>query len=220
MLSTGLGRRLQRVIYTARTYGWILDPRRLGPLPAFPIDRPIFLLGMQGGGLTLLSRMLRRAPEAISGSGNCSYWTAADEIQNAYGLILPAELTGLRYKAPPHAVLTSPRSWSYAADELLPLYRRRRRDATPALAAALERVIRLSALRHARDPQRFRFVDKSQSYTVRLGLLHALLERSDPRFVLVTRHLRRRVPRRHREGRGYEAPGADAGVREAPGSLR
>ena len=181
------GRRTQRALYLARTYRWLMDPRawRLGE--ATRLDRPIFLLGLQGGGLTLLSRMLRRHPLAIGAAGGPTYWTGADEIQNVYELLLPPALSGIRLKAPPHPDLPPPRSWTYATHALLPAYRGRSTDATPALRKALRRVIGGCALRHAPRPERARFVDKSQTYTVRLGLLHALLSDVDPKFVLVTR---------------------------------
>ena len=179
--------KLDRVLYSARTFSWMADPRRFLPLAETPIDRPIFLLGTQGGGLTLLSRMLRRHPATISAAGGPGYWTSADELQNVYGPILPFELTGLRYKAPPHPTLSPPRSWTYAARDLYPKYRKRASDATPELRRALERVIRLSAHRHARNRLECRFVDKSQVFTVRVGLVQALLADHGPRFVLVPR---------------------------------
>lgn len=178
---------IQRLIYALRSHRWLADPRWLLSPPPYPIDRPIFLLGTQGGGLTLLSRMLRRHPDVISAAGNHRYWTGADELQNVYGLILPPELTGLRYKVQPHPELQGTRSWTYAVSDLLPHYRKRAGDATPQLAQVLQKVIRLSAWRHAADPHNFRFVDKSQSFTVRVGLVHELLKGSNPRFVLVPR---------------------------------
>jgi hypothetical protein len=177
----------ERLIYALRSHRWLADPRWLLNPPKYPIDRPIFLLGTQGGGLTLLSRMLRRHPDVISAAGNHRYWTSADELQNVYGPILPPELTGLRYKVQPHPELRGTRSWTYAVGDLLPHYRKQAGDATPQLARSLKNVIRLSAWRHAADPHNFRFLDKSQSFTVRVGFIHALLKDSSPRFVLVPR---------------------------------
>ena len=179
--------RLHRTAYILRTFSWVAHLHRLRDLDQATIDRPIFLLGTQGGGLTLLSRMLRRHSSVISAAGNHRYWTAADELQNVYGPVLPFELTGLRYKAPPHPTLSAPRSWTYAARDLYPLYRKRAEDASPKLRKALHRVIRFSALQHASDPQRCRFLDKSQSFCVRMGLLAKLLEGTNPRFVVVPR---------------------------------
>ena len=184
---SGLSEKAERLVYTTRQMSWMADPRSYIKTPALPIDRPIFLLGTQGGGLTLLARMLQRHPDVVSAAGNHHYWTAANEIQNVYGPILPADLTGLRYKAPPHPVLTAPRSWTFAARDLFAQYRKTGQDATPELKSALEHIIRLSGLRHAKDKQHFRFMDKSQVYSVRAGLIHALLKEHNPRFILVPR---------------------------------
>lgn len=179
--------RLERLVYVLRTYSWVADPRILSRHSDIPIVRPIFILGTQGGGLTLLSRMLRRHPNSVGAAGGCRYWTSADELQNVFGPILPADLTGLRFKAPHHPVLTAPRSWTFAARDLFERYRATEDDVTPEISRALKRVIRYSIRRFARSPQRARFVDKSQSYSVRAGLIWAALAESDPRFVLVPR---------------------------------
>lgn len=56
------------------------------------------------------------------------------------------------------------------------------------MARQFQRVIRLVVGLHAHNPSRARFVDKSQSYTVRVALVNALLKPFQPRFVLVTRN--------------------------------
>ena len=167
---------------------WRVHPLRFSPrLNAIPIDRPVFLLGTQGGGLTLLARMLHRHPNVVYATGNSTYWAGPDELQNVMGSLLPAELTGLNHKVPPHPRYPN-RNWLYATDELLPLYRRRAADATSSMARQFQRAIRLAIGMYARDPSQARFVDKSQSYTVRVALVNALLESFDPHFILVTRN--------------------------------
>lgn len=181
---------INRLIYLSRTFSWLLDPRfHLSKYNQIPIYRPIFLIGNQGGGLTLLSRMLRRHPGIVSVTGNQMYWSGADEMQNVFGPILPRALTGIRYKAPPHPILTPPRSWSYASDELIESYRMTEQDATPEIACQLRRVIQYCVGRHglsASEPTRF--IDKSQVLTVRVSLVHELLKTHSPIFVLVTRN--------------------------------
>ena len=174
--------------YLWKRNNWMLDPRSwFGKFEDVPIDRPIFLLGVQGGGLTLLSRMLRRHPQVVSVSGNHRYWSGADEMHTVLGPILPSELTGTRYKVPwpNHPVFKPPRSWTYACDELLPFYRKTAQDATPELKRAFQRVIRMCIARHALDKRNARFVDKSQVYTVRVSLIRELLKEYKPKFVLV-----------------------------------
>jgi len=177
------------ILYIWKRNKWMLNPKSyIGSFVSdISINQPIFLLGVQGGGLTLISRMLRRHPQVVSVSGNYKYWSGADEMHTVLGPILPPELAGTRYKVPwpDHPLFKPPRSWTYACDELLPYYRKTARDATPELKRALERVLRMSIARHALDQKNARFVDKSQVYTVRVSLIRELLKEHKPKFVLV-----------------------------------
>ena len=173
--------------YLWKRNNWMLDLRLyIERFKHIPIDSPIFLLGVQGGGLTLLSRMLRRHPDVVSVTGNHLYWSGADEMHTVFGTILPPELTGTRYKAPlpEHPVFKPPRSWTYACDELLPYYRKTVKDASSVAKKRLERVIQYCIGRYG-NSQRVRFIDKSQVYTVRASFLREILKEYNPRFVLV-----------------------------------
>jgi len=179
---------LNLILLSARWNLWRFHPQRFSKsLDEIPIDRPIFLLGVQGGGLTLLARMLHRLPQAVFVAGNRAYWSGPDEMQNVMGPLLPPDLTGLHHKIPPHPLYPH-RDWLYAIDDLLPLYRRTAQDATQAMARRFDRAIRLAIAIHAFDRQEARFVDKSQSFTVRLSLVSALLKPHQPHFILVTRN--------------------------------
>jgi NAD-dependent dihydropyrimidine dehydrogenase PreA subunit len=167
---------------------WRIHPRRFWiDVDTAPIDRPIFLLGVQGGGLTLIARMLRRHPDAVSVTGNSRYWAGPDEMQNVMGAYLPPELTGLHHKVPPHPGFPR-RDGLYAIDELLPLYRKTDADATVEMSSRFQRAIRLAIAIHAKYPQQARFIDKSQTFTVRLSLVNSLLREHQPYFILVTRN--------------------------------
>lgn len=186
-----VGATFERIVYTGRMYGWMLQPSVWWWLrvkaPERIIDRPIFVLGTQGGGLTLLTRMLRRHGGVVSGAGGPAYWTAADEIQNIYGPALPADLAGARWKAPPHPHLPPRRSWTYGTRELIPAYRRTRADLAPEVGEALRRAIATSLHRHAPTDPGARFLDKSQTYMLRVGMIAAALRDCDPRFILMPR---------------------------------
>jgi len=174
--------------YLWKRNNWMMTPYSwFGKFEGVQIDRPIFLLGVQGGGLTLLSRMLRRNQQVVSVSGNHRYWSGADEMHTVLGPVLPAELTGTRYKVPwpDHPLFKPPRSWSYACDELLPYYRKIAQDAKTEIKRVFERVIRMCIARHALDKTNARFVDKSQVYTIRVSLIRELLKEYEPKFVLV-----------------------------------
>ncbi len=174
------------LLYTHRNL-WRVHPYRFASLAKIPINKPIFLLGVQGGGLTLLARMLRRHPVMVSVTGNNTYWAGPDEMQNVMGDFLPPQLTGLHSKIPPHPQYPR-RDWLYAIDDLLPLYRQTAVNATPVIQSRFQKAIRLSLAIYAKDPAQARFIDKSQTYTVRLGLINALLSEYTPYFILVTRN--------------------------------
>jgi hypothetical protein len=183
-----LRRVLDPIVYHWKRNRWMLDPRsHLGERADIPVDRPIFLLGVQGGGLTLVSRMLRRHPAVVSVTGNHRYWSGADEMHTVLGPALPAPLTGTRFKppVPRHPRSALPRSWTYAGDDLLPCYRRTADDASPELKARFQILIRRVLARYAIDPRSARFTDKSQVYTVRLGFIRELLRGCGPKFVLL-----------------------------------
>lgn len=187
MLHVNARRLLNLPLLHARRNLWQVHPYRFMSLTRIPINKPVFLLGVQGGGLTLLTRMLRRHPEMVSVTGNNSYWAGPDEMQNVMGDFLPAQLTGLHAKIPPHPQYPN-RDWLYAIDDLLPLYRRTARDATPELKKRFQKAIRIPLAIYAKNPAQARFIDKSQTYTVRLGLINTLLAESNPYFILVTRN--------------------------------
>lgn len=193
-LST-LASRLRRWSNTAwyhwRRSNWLLDPRRfVRRYEGVRIDRPIFFVGNQGGGLTLVVRMLRRHPDLVSIVGNHRHWSGPDEMQRVMELRLPKslKLARLPYNVEAqHDRLTAPRSWSYATDELLPAYRKTEEDYREAEAEAFRFLLREALHNHGHGPGS-RFIDKSQVYTVKLSLLQRILADAEPYFVLVTRN--------------------------------
>lgn len=177
--------------YHWRRSNWLLDPRRfVRSYDAVPIERPIFFVGNQGGGLTLVARMIRRHPSLVSIVGDHRHWSGPDEMQRVMELRLPRSLKLARvpYEVEvEHDRLTAPRSWSYATDELLPAYRKTAADYDEAEAEQFRFLMREALHRHGHGPGS-RFVDKSQVYTVKLPLLARILEGTDPYFVLITRN--------------------------------
>lgn len=152
------------------------------------IDRPIFLLGVQGGGLTLISRMLRRNKNVVSVSGNYHYWYGADEMQNVLWPILPPELSGIKHKFPTKKKFIKPRGWLYATNYLIDDYRNDEKDATEKIKANFQKIIRWQIARHAFNPKTARFTDKSQVFTVKIAFINKLLEEAQPKFILITRN--------------------------------
>jgi hypothetical protein len=177
--------------YHWRRSSWLLDPQRfIRDYRDTAIERPIFFLGDQGGGLTLIGRMIRRNPSIVSICGDSTYWSGPDEMQRVMELRLPRslKLARLPYKVEVHHErLTAPRSWSYAADALIDYYRKTAIDYDEGDAETFRFLIREALHRFGHGRVGIRFFDKSQVYTVKLGLIHAILEDTDPYFVLLTR---------------------------------
>jgi hypothetical protein len=180
---------LNRWAYLYRRNSWMLDPSRFWRnCTEVEIDRPIFLLGTQGGGLTLVSRMLRRHPQVVSITGDCRYWAGADEMQNVFEPVLPRSLTGLKYRVPADDLFTVPRGWVYATDRLLTAYRSTRNDVTPDVREQFLRLLRWNIMRNAKKQRGVRFIDKSQLFTVKVAYIDELLSGCSPKFVLITRN--------------------------------
>lgn len=176
-----------RLVYLSKRNNWMLDPRYFLNHNDVSIQKPIFLLGNQGGGLTLISRILRRNRNVVSVTGNSTYWSGADEMQNVFGPVLPKELNGVKYKVPKHDYLTPPRSWSYASDELIEHYRATEKKYSIEIEKKIKHIIKYLIYRYGKTSIP-RFIDKSQVFTVKLGLLNTIFKNNNPKFILITRN--------------------------------
>lgn len=192
-LITGLTpvRKLNSALYYARRHKWRYHPRFRDD-PAIAIDRPVFLIGIQGGGLTILSRILHRLPETVSAAGDHMAWASDDECQNVYRDILPEELSwrdvsveGFSFRN----FALNGHNWVFASEPYREFYLRGAEHATPELAAEFQSVIRRILRLHGATPAKpKRFIDKSQSLATRVGLVTELLSGCGPRFVLFVRN--------------------------------
>lgn len=168
---------------------WRFSPRRLDPLvDVVPLDRPIFLLGVPGCGGTLVGRSLRRNAAVVSMSGNADDWTGIDELGVVRNRLarLPGTVWGHKFRTDiEHPVQGT--NHFFASDDMLAAYRKTERDATPADARRLARLLREHIAVYASDPAHARFLDKTHANTVKMPLLAELLADHDPMFVLVAR---------------------------------
>ena len=178
--------------YQWRRVNWAVSPRAWWCDPEeVHIDRPIFFIGNQGAGLSLISRMIRRKEGIVSVTGGHKYWSGADEMQRVMAPRLPPalRLTGNVLRGePPHQKYSPPRSWTYASDDLFNAYHMTEDDYTPERARTLRSIIAESIYRFGDKRGEKRFVDKSQVYTLKIRLIDALLRETDPHFILVTRN--------------------------------
>lgn len=181
---TGLVK-IARIYYRDR---WRVSQRRLGDrVDHVALDRPIFILGTQGSGGTLVGRCLRRNAAVVTVSGGSEHWTGTDELGIVRSRMarLPPMLWGSSHRLDiASEALGTHHSSVFACDELLPLYRATSEDARPDDAARFMRLLR----EHLAVYRGTRFLDKTHSYTVKMPLIAALLEESRPLFVLVVRN--------------------------------
>jgi hypothetical protein len=171
---------------------WRLSLRkRLPGVDRIPLDGPIFVLGMQGGGTTLVARCLLRHPSVVSMSGGSDYWVATDElgfVRNRMSA-LPRTLWSSTHRDDlDHPLVGTEHASVYASDLLLPQYRNTADDATPDDSARFERILKEHLAVYADDPRTARFLDKTHTYTVKIPYLDRLLEDHEPYFVLVVRN--------------------------------
>jgi len=118
------------IYYIYKRNNWIFDlPCCFKNFRNIKINQPIFLLSIQGGGSTLISRILRRNKDIVSVTGNNYYWYGADEMQNVLWPLLPSQLSGIKHKFPSRKKFIKPRGWLYATDELIDDYRNTEKDA-------------------------------------------------------------------------------------------
>ena len=181
--------KLVRAYYRDR---WRFSPRRFGPVvDRLPLDRPVFLLGTQGSGATLIGRCLRRSPGVVTVSGGRENWTGIDELGIVRNRMarLPPSLWGSSYRydiADP--TFGASHNSVFACSELLPRYRATAEDATAGLAVRFQRLLREHLAVFSRAATKARFLDKTHAYTVKMPLIAALLEGAGPLFILVVRN--------------------------------
>lgn len=186
--------KLTRRFWRSKVY-W--SPRRLFvPLSKIEIDRPIFILGTQGGGNTLICRVLARHPNVVKMVGNNRFWTGSNEMHNTNfwhqlgrlkGIdekLLPEKLTLMRKED--HPVFGLYKGWVYATDSLYNEYRLTENDYDPESAGLLIERIKISLRAYAQDISSVRFLDKSQTYSLKIPFLRECLD--DPLFILVVRN--------------------------------
>lgn len=158
-------------------------------MPNSVIHQPIFIVGHQGNGATIISRIIRRSHNVLTFSGNYTYFTGADEMQSGMGLFLDYRLTGLLHKIPKSNKFGPWRGWSYGCNELLPFYKFNEHDFDDSVKGNIIRCIKTAILSNrVLKNEDYRFLDKSQSYALKIPLLRKALIEFSPRFIGIVRN--------------------------------
>jgi hypothetical protein len=178
------------------------------------VIKPIFFVGVQGGGLSIISRMLRRHRRAVCVTGDSRYWTGGDEMAPRYPLDLPDKLTARFYfyekflgekinsrtfteeqllKLPDHYKSLYEKYglfwwWNYACDDLLSFFYADGTDYDDETAERFVAFLKKIIFVHARDTDTARLVDKSQVFSLKIGLIDRILQDSQPYYVAIARN--------------------------------
>lgn len=158
------------------------------------ITKPIFFLGVQGGGMTIMSRIVRLLPHIIYISGNHRFWTGADELHNKPRFKhLPDQLVlrspgycNLLGHEKNHPDFGFERAFLYASNEFLSEYRLTEFDWTPELDRALKQIIRRCLCVYASNHKQAQFIDMSQTYCLKVPFLKRCFP--DALFIIVSRN--------------------------------
>jgi len=158
------------------------------------IHSPVFLLGLQGTGGTLVSRVIRRYPDLVYITGNCRFWTGDDEIHNntrfkhlsdCWQLRAPRYHNMLGHEHH-HPLFGYERSDVFATDALYGQFRRTADDWSPELQAELVNLIKQCLLAYGFKGRDLRFTDMSQTYILKIPLLRQCLP--EPQFIILARN--------------------------------
>lgn len=179
---------LSTLYYYYKRQKWMFSYPFANRLHDNVIQSPIFIVGHQGNGATLVSRIIRRADQVVTFSGNSNYFTGADEMQSGMGICLDYRLTGLLHKVPKSNKFGSRRGWSYACDELLPFYKFSEKDCDLKLKKNLKKCIKTAILSNCLSKSNVRFVDKSQSYAIKIPMIMEALSNHAPLFIGIVRN--------------------------------
>ena len=195
--------KFKRLVQVAVNSYWeykpLWTPRRLTTsLDEIEVDRPIFVLGVQGGGLTLLTRMIHRNDDVVTIGGGRAYWVGNNEMDKQYVGELPEDFTlrSPKFQSPTfkthmrgdeyeHPIFGAERNWVYACNDLLGAYRKTEDDWTADKEARFKEAIKESIRAYVSDPTDARFVDMSQTFSLKVPLLRRMFP--EARFVIQLR---------------------------------
>ena len=147
------------------------------------VNKPIFLLGMQGGGLTIISRILRRSRNVVSISGGSNYWSGADEMNSVLGSSQSNEYASIEHiKNLPSEIVVGT-DWICGTNKYIKMFHAESAD-DKAMMYFNKVVYTVGNLFGGKN---FRFIDKSQNYALKTKLLIKTFHPSRPIFIFLTR---------------------------------
>lgn len=170
--------------------------------PFVKIESPIFLVGAQGGGLTLIRRILSRCGNTVSVGANWYHFTGHDEMQNHSKNKCLSEKSDYPYSQylnlseefrlfHCHFFNKPPfydGSWIYGTDKYFDYFKKDENNFSEQLKLNFITSIKRIIARQSTIIKNVRFIDKSQSYSLKIPLINKILEGTSPKFVGITRN--------------------------------
>lgn len=166
----------------------LLAGNHLIPLKNIKIEKPIFFVGVPGGGLTIITRILRRHEDLVYISGNSDFFAGDDEMCNES--YVPDKLArwakGNVYKNEWDSFFGYERGWLTGTKRFKDKYYCDENDYNSYLEYRLRYIIKKKIKNYAKDVKRARFVDKSQIFSLKIKLIKEIFP--DAKIILVLRN--------------------------------
>lgn len=148
------------------------------------VDRPVFIVGLQGGGLTLIRRILSKHADVIFCNGDRSSFWLNDEMQNEFSYYLPEEFKLFNSKYFLKGSFQKG-GWMYGTAEYIEHFSKNEDDISDGAREHFMRVIKFILHKYSRNNQKTRFLDKSQSFGLKIPFINEMLKETNPKFLYI-----------------------------------
>jgi len=140
------------------------------------INNPIFLLGVSSGGLTIISRIIRKHPNIISASGDNNFFYFLDEINICYKKFVPKKLDIMRkgkFYREFYGIKKFISSTIINKNEFL--------NYSKKYLKLLNAILQV----YSKNPKKDRIIDKSQNNSLNIKFLDYVFRDKNPKYILI-----------------------------------
>ncbi len=159
------------------------------PLKSIKVNKPIFFIGVQGGGLSVIVRCLKRHPFIVHMRGNKNFWAYQDEISlQTFLPKIPKSLSSFPEGRDKEEEIFGKTAfwWGYATDNLVKKYYVNEKNYVKKEGETFKKIIKNLIRAYAINLKKARFLDKSQIFSLKIRFLNKIFP--DAKFILVMRN--------------------------------
>lgn len=160
--------------------------------------RVIYVIGLQGGGLSFITRIMKRHPLVYNAIWDNKAWMSYDEIAGIYGDLLPKEFSNFNFESSlenlpePYKGLYTDKygadsTWVYASDELLPMFRELNNNINENILKQYKRFLYHLKNKNSKSENSY-LLDKSQVNSLKIPLIQRVLKNDSCFFILMARN--------------------------------